>query len=313
MFGLGILTQNGLENLADILSLRVVHSFTTSQSSGTYVAPGSWSASRDTFFVVSSSGYRLPKISRSGNTFSWSAFYSGNSVSFTFFLIAVNNPNAIGSWGLVAKNESGGIALDQNYPALAIKKSGQSSGSVAAPGYPSYLHNIACLPSEIVSVSLDSGQYMANGPYQNGYRQIFHSESSFEYRILTNDISSLTSASDYGLQLFSASGLLIYDSGIPIISIKSVINDTPSGGLSVSGMSSSDRFIACTSPFWLWSSDLHPMLGIYMGSEMYYGVERNGSSLSLKSVNGVSVQSGRTPIYGPVPNGAEMSVLVGKG
>jgi len=311
MYGLQILDQNGMKDIGDMLSVRVIDVFTSQQTSGSYTAPTSWQPTTDTYFLVSSQGYQLPKVSISGRTFSWQS-YQGNQVSFTFYLLVVNSSLTEGGYGFLARNAAGGVVMDQRYSVLSVKSRGTSSGPIAAENVPdgSYHHSIACSAGDIVAAKVGVGMYVATGPYNNGARAIFHSEPTIDYLVLSSAPGD-PGPENYGLVLYDANGNRTYDSRIPILSIRTAQSGQP--GYQIGGLAAADQYVACSSPFWLWIDDLNPTLGIYFGSQMYYGFERiNSSTLTTKAINGIGAQS-MEEVFGPIPNDAEMVALVGRG
>lgn len=309
MYGIEVLTQSGMRNITDMLSVRLLATFRSQQPSGSYTAPAYWNPGSDGYFAVSAGSYQTPNITVNGRNFNWQS-YGGGSVDFTFYLFAVNSQVTEGGYGFIARNGGGSVVMDQRYSTLSVKSRGVSNGALAASSRPSgsYLHSINCSSTDIVAARVDVGMYVATGSHANGSRSMFHSSSVMEYLVLEASPGT-PGEGDYGLVLYDTDGNRTYDSRVPIMAVRSTQSGT--AGMAVT-IQPTDRFVACVSPFWLWIDELHPMLGVYFGTQMFFGFERTSSTLlSTRGINGIAAQSGTSPVYGPIPNDASLVAIIG--
>lgn len=298
-YGIEIRSAIGSDDITDLTSFRVfgvqtkTESTTTAAQTFNYTAPTGWTSSNGTFYILPNSSGILPNFSVTGATTLSANFASFNSTlkanSWQIFWLVKTGTDAPSGYGMQILNGGNSTVLSSETETLLKFSSGTlSSYTTSNTGYRQFsLPSGFSTTTDAIFVKLPNGADLAASSREfynaaDKYRLGSTTETSLEY-FTTRRSFSLTSATGYGLAVYSAIGELVYSTDYDIF---------PSNGKTFTVSPSSSTSVDGTKDVWVNLNFGVPVpfcpdggAGGFPTFNFISGVSRSGSTVSHAGMN----------------------------
>ncbi|MDP0925721.1 hypothetical protein Q0601_00905 [Paracoccus onubensis] len=307
-FGAQVLTQRGIEDIAAVTSLRLIHTQAFTASSGTYTAPTEFTLNNGSVFFTggyAGSGSVGTRVTRSGRDFSFVNAEAG----IRFYTCLKAAAPVSSGYGIEMINGDGYAVIDTNNAPLWVKSEGNSTGTPHPMGGV-YQHSISTAANDIVMFSLTSGQMGVSYYNPTDGHVIIHNAQNIQYKVLSHIPKTATPS--FGMAIFNQSGNKVWDSEMPILNLQFADISTPGDGVIYTVPSGTN--------FFYMSSFSHITYDPFSGGQADYWIVFNAYALSRTSATSVTktlIPINQIPGFGTAPapanpNGWTYSVLCGR-